>query len=241
MLNDTQIPAPRVAIADTSVPTREWFRFFNSLYNFIGLGTGAVPPTSGGTGIVTYATGDLLYASAPDVLTKLSVPGSPSYLGTDGTNMPQWIQVAYGEFVSTATQTAAANTPQLVTLNITEHTRNVTLASNRITVVNPGVYTITFSAQLTNPSTTADDDIYMWYKVNGVDVANSSSRATVVKSHAGVAGNTVLTVNYFHTFAANDYFELYWLSFVGSAQITTFAAGTTPAAPGVILTVGQVI
>lgn len=241
MLSDTQIPAPRVAITDKAPPTREWFRFFNSLYNFIGLGTGAVPTTSGGTGIVTYETGDLLYASAPDVLTRLPVPGSPSYLGTDGTNMPQWIRVAYGAFTSLTTQTAAANTPTRVNIATTELTRNITLAANRVTVENQGVYTIIFSAQLTNPQTTADDDIFMWIRVNGVDVPDSASRVTVVKSHGGTAGNFILTVNFFYTFAAGDYLELYWLSLAGSAQITTFSASTSPAAPGIILTVSQVV
>ena len=48
MLNDTQIPAPRVPIADKATPTREWFRFFSNLYDFIGLRDGVVPTTSGG-------------------------------------------------------------------------------------------------------------------------------------------------------------------------------------------------
>lgn len=36
MLNETQIPAPRVPIAETlnMTPTREWFRFFNYLYEY---------------------------------------------------------------------------------------------------------------------------------------------------------------------------------------------------------------
>lgn len=240
MLNDTQVPAPRVPIADKATPTREWFRFFSNLYDFIGLRDGVVPTTSGGTGIVTYATGDLLYASAPNVLTRLPVPGAAAYLGTDGTNMPQWVQVAYGAFIDTTTQTAAANTPTQVAVSTTEHSRHTTLAGNKVTLANSGLYSIIFSAQLTNASV-ADDDIYVWLRVNGVDLANSGSHATVNKARGGTPGSVIMTINFFHEFAAGGYFELYWLSLVGDAEITTYPAGVSPAAPGIILTVSQVI
>ena len=51
----------------------------------------AIAPTKGGTGLISYNTGDLLYASATDTLGKLSKPATNSMLvmGTAGT--PSWM------------------------------------------------------------------------------------------------------------------------------------------------------
>ena len=52
-----------------------------------------------------------------------------------------------------------------------------------------------------------------------------------------------MALNIFYTFAANDYFELVWMTVGGTTMIETIAAHGTapiyPAAPGVILTVSD--
>jgi len=61
--NATQITPPRVSIIDerTGAVSREWYRWFYSLYNIVGGGLGIVPVTSGGTGLDTIPTnGQLL-------------------------------------------------------------------------------------------------------------------------------------------------------------------------------------
>jgi len=243
---NTQIPAPRVPIADdtqNSIPTREWFRFFNAIYEFLGLSTGVIPETSGGTGNTTYATGDMLYASAPDTLTRLPVPGAPSYLGTDATNMPQWIPVAYGAFSNTTTQTAPAATPTGITFNNTDYSRHVSINGSKITLDKTGLYTIIFSLQLSNPSA-SDDDAIVWLRVNGANVANTGSQISILKSHGGTPGSGIMTVNFFYQFTAGDYFEIYGMSVLGNLQLKTYASSTSPdypASPAAILTVSQII
>lgn len=243
--NETQIPAPRVPISEqNNIPTREWFRFFNAIYVFLGLSRGIIPETSGGTGNITYATGDLLYASAPDTLSRLPVPGQACYLGTDATNMPQWVAVAYGAFYNTTTQTAPASVPTAITFNGTDHSRGVTVSGSQVTVANTGLYNITFSLQLSNPSTSNDDDAIVWLRVNGNNLANTATQLTVVKSHGGVPGSGVMTVNFFHDLTAGDYFEIYGMSVLGNLELKTYPAGTSPAypaAPAAILTVSQII
>lgn len=244
MLNDTQIPASRVAIADNAEPTRPWFRFFSNLYDFIGLGNGVVPETSGGTGNTAYATGDLLYASAPNTLSRLPVPGSPCYLGTDATNMPQWIPVAYGSFSNTTTQTAPAGTPTGIVFDVTDYARNISLSGSKFTLAKTGLYNIIFSLQLSNSNTSSDDDAVVWLRVNGANIANTASKITVVKSHGGVAGNAILTVNFMYQFTAGDYFEIYGLSLLGYIALQTYPASTSPAypvSPAAILTVAQIV
>lgn len=61
--NETQITPPRVPIIDTrtNAVSREWYRWFYSLYNILGAGTGVIPVDSGGTGLGTIPTnGQLL-------------------------------------------------------------------------------------------------------------------------------------------------------------------------------------
>jgi hypothetical protein len=62
-LNATQITPPRVELIDarTGAVSREWYRWFYSLYTFTGSGTGILPVISGGTGLGTIPTnGQLL-------------------------------------------------------------------------------------------------------------------------------------------------------------------------------------
>ena len=56
--NQTQITPPRVPIIDerTGAVSRQWYRWFYSLYTFTGEGTGILPVTSGGTGLGTIPT-----------------------------------------------------------------------------------------------------------------------------------------------------------------------------------------
>jgi hypothetical protein len=61
--NATQITPPRVPIIDerTGAVSREWYRWFYSLYNIVGSGAGIIPIASGGTGLSTIPTnGQLL-------------------------------------------------------------------------------------------------------------------------------------------------------------------------------------
>ena len=61
--NATQITPPRVSIIDerTGAVSREWYRWFYSLYDLVGTGTGIIPVASGGTGLDTIPTnGQLL-------------------------------------------------------------------------------------------------------------------------------------------------------------------------------------
>lgn len=245
MLEDTRIPAQRVAITDASArtPSREWFRFFSNLFDFVGLGQGAVPPVSGGTGIKSYATGDLLYASAPNVLSRLPVPNEPCYLGTDATNMPQWIPVAYGSFANTNTQTAPASVPTGITFNLTDYSRHVSASGSKITVAKTGLYNIIFSLQLTNDNASEDDAI-VWLRVNGADVPNTASHITVNKRHGSVDGNAILTVNLYTQLTAGQYFEIYGMSVLGYLTLRTYPGGTSPAypvSPAAILTATQII
>lgn len=240
MLNDTQIPSSRVAIVNDKEgpgPSRAWFRFFSSIYNFIGLGNGVVPETSGGTGQTTYAAGDMLYASAANTLARLAVAGvgNKALLGTDGTNMPQWIVVGYGQFIKTTTTSAAAATPLAVTFDSSTLSQNTSFVTSQISVTNGGIYNINISGQINNPGGGVDTAV-IWVKANGTDIANTARHFTV---------NAARTVNFSfdidYEFTAGQYFEVYYYTAGGNSELTTIASGAYPQAPAMIVTVNQVV
>jgi len=137
----------------------------------------------------------------------------------------------YGAWHDTTTQTAAANTATLITMNSTDFAQTVTLVSNsKITVKYPGIYNIQFSIQLSNPST-ADDNVTIWYKQNGADVANSAGIATVPAKYGSIPGATVFGWNEFFELNANDYLQLYWTTDSGNTTLATYAAGVSPTHP----------
>lgn len=120
--NETQITPPRVPIIDarTNAVSREWYRWFYSLYNILGTGTGIIPVTSGGTGLGTIPTnGQLLIGN-----------GTGYSLNTLGTGVG--ISVTNG--LGTIT---VANTGVLT--NIAGTGISVSGATGNVTISNTGV------------------------------------------------------------------------------------------------------
>ena len=77
--NATQITPPRVPMIDaqTGYVSREWYRWFYSLYNVVGAGTGIVPITGGGTGLSTIPTdGQLLIGDGSGYRLNTLTPGT---------------------------------------------------------------------------------------------------------------------------------------------------------------------
>lgn len=64
--------------------------------------SGALGPTNGGTGLITYTQGDLIYASAADTLAALAknVTATRYLSNTGASNAPAWAQVALATGVS---------------------------------------------------------------------------------------------------------------------------------------------
>ena len=164
----------------------------------------------------------------------------------NSSGVPSWKIPKYGAFHdTTATQTAAANTPTAITFNATDYSKGISIGSptSRIVIDTAGLYNIQFSIQYTNTNAGAVDDVATWLRVNGNNVANTNSWGAVPAKHAGVNGQLIMALNIFYTFAANDYFELVWMTVGGTTMIETIAgsggAPSYPAAPGVILTVSD--
>jgi hypothetical protein len=151
----------------------------------------------------------------------------------------------WGSFWSTQDQIAPGTTySNAITLNNTDPDSNgVSIVSNsRITFANAGVYNIQFSAQADRVSGSGTDTIDIWFRKNGVDVADSNGIITV--SGGALAAKTVAAWNYMLELNASDYVELMWRTSDTRLELINDVAGTNPtrpAIPSVILTAQQVM
>jgi hypothetical protein len=129
-----------------------------------------------------------------------------------------------------------------MTLNNTDpDTNGVSIvSSSRITVANPGVYNIQFSAQIDRISGSGTDTVNIWFKKNGNNILDSNTIITV--SGAAVAAKTVPAWNYMLELNSGDYIEIFWYTTDTNIRLITFSAvGSIPAVPSVIATVQQVM
>ena len=145
----------------------------------------------------------------------------------------------YGSFYDTTTQTPAAiNTAYAITLNTTDVAFGVYrgATTSQVFVTSPGVYNIQFSAQLDNTSG-GNHLIYIWLRVNGVDVANSASQVRL----KGTDGEMVAAWNFLASLKAGDYFQLMYSATDTAVQIfAQAAAAPVPDIPSIILTVQEI-
>src|SRR3990172_4137340 len=65
----------------------------------VTIGVSTITPTLGGTGLTTYTTGDILYASAANTLSKLAIGSSNQILAVSG-GIPSWADNSSGGWTS---------------------------------------------------------------------------------------------------------------------------------------------
>jgi len=141
----------------------------------------------------------------------------------------------HGAFQDSTDQTAAnTTTAYAVTFNTTDFSNGVTIASSsRITVADSGIWNLQFSIQFTN-TTNASQDVDVWFRINGTNVANSNSRfGFAPRKGAGDPYHIVAALNYFVSLNATDYVEIMWRPTDIGVQIEQYAASASPTRPAV--------
>jgi hypothetical protein len=145
------------------------------------------------------------------------------------------------------------DTPTLVAWNQGESLNGFTLAAGAATAEYSGIYKITYSLQLVNTATAAEHVAYVWLKVNGTNVARSTTEFTIPKaasvdSYVCAYSEVVFTLN------AGDYVELYWATdkaataggtkgiyiYAEPAQTSPYARPAIPSALGSITFVSAI-
>lgn len=147
-------------------------------------------------------------------------------------------QLHRGAFHSRVSQTAAAaNTAYAVVFTNTDLSNNISIGTpaSRIVTTYAGTFNIQFSLQATTTSASSDY-LYIWLRINGVDVPWSSSRV----EFKGAGNDQILAWNFLVTLQANDYFELMWSVTSTNISLPAIAAiAPSPDIPSVILTVTE--
>lgn len=152
-----------------------------------------------------------------------------------------FLNFPYGAFYDTTDQTAVSTTAAYpITFTSTSSSNGVSIESgSHIKFAVDGIYNIQFSVQLSNLDN-APQDIDIWFRKNGTDIANSNSRfGLAARKSAGDAYHTVGTVNIVEQVTAGQYIEIVWCTTNVNAQIESYTTGTSPtrpAIPSVILT-----
>ena len=149
---------------------------------------------------------------------------------------------SYASAISTANQTATANTRTPVTFSTLNFSRNFTQpTSSTLSPSTSGVYNVQFSLQLDNTATSVDD-VLVWLVVNGTDLPASNSICTVPSKHGSTDGSAILAANVFVQLAPGDTVALYWATVSGTSSLKTVTPTgiTAPVSPSVILTITQV-
>jgi hypothetical protein len=144
-----------------------------------------------------------------------------------------FLQLPYGAFSSDQDQTTTANTATLMTLNTTDFSNNISIASSKITVARSGIYNLQFSTQFQNTDN-AIQDISIWLRQNGTDIPGSTGLVSIPARKSASAGEEAHQItgwNYYLQMAANDYVEIYWSATLASVSIQYYAASTGPVRP----------
>ena len=144
----------------------------------------------------------------------------------------KYVAFPYGAFSDFTSQTTTANTATLMALDTTDFSSQVTLVTgSKITVANPGIYNLQFSAQFQNLDN-APQDVFIWLKQNGVDIAGSTGLVGLpARKSAGVPFYDIKGWNYFLSMNAGDYVQIYWSTTNVAVTIQTYAASGSPTKP----------
>ena len=150
---------------------------------------------------------------------------------------------SYGSFYDTTTQTnPVGNVPRSMSFDSTDITNGVSISGSTspfntyIKTTNAGVYNIQFSAQV-DKTDSGNDEIVIWLRKNGIDLTDTATTLTL----SGNNDKKVAAWNWFVTSAANDYYQIIWISADTNLRLLAEPiSGTHPGIPSVILTANRV-
>lgn len=150
------------------------------------------------------------------------------------------LDLPYGSFYDTTTQTAAAiNTAYAMTLNTTAESYGIYIDpanTSRIYVEKAGVYNLQFSAQLDKSNASADH-VYIWLRLNGTDVPDSAGKVSL----NGADAETIAAWNYFVDMNPGDYVQMMWsASTTSMVLLANTSVAPAPAIPSLIATMAFV-
>lgn len=180
-----------------------------------------------GTGVyVAYVGGD---------------PEYPVWIGEFGNSTEIRGAFAYGAWLSTSDQTAAAeNTSYNLTVNSIDYEEGIKVVdSSKFTVEESGTYNLQFSAQIhhrTGGGGGSGDSIWIWFKKNGSNISNSATRLNLSSGKYAVAA-----WNFVIELVHDEYVQIAWSTNTTQMAIEQESASSPyPAVPSLIVTMNQI-
>jgi len=150
----------------------------------------------------------------------------------------------YGSWYDSTTQTAIVNTPKAMEYNVPDFNLGVSIVNDafgkptKITVANEGIYNVQFSAQTYRTAGGTTANLWIWLRINGIDVPYSSTQITF-------KNNTEYQVqawNFFAPLLAGENCQIMWAVTDVRIQLVTIIPTLVPIVPdtpSVILTVSR--
>jgi hypothetical protein len=198
--------------------------------------------TAGNGGVTRILAGANVNLSPVDGLGDVTVTSF-------GTNLYNTATGSYGSFYDTGSVLAASATAVYsMSLSTTDISNGVFVSASsgdrtRVKFTNAGTYNLQFSSQFSN-SDNANQDVVIWVRKNGSDIADSSGVATVPPFKAGSNGQTIAAWNYYLSLSAGDFIQMCWhVEQANIITLETIPAGvgpTHPRTPSTILTATRV-
>ena len=209
---------------------REISEVVNNIMNGKTNNTGSIILNTGGATTTTINDARIGYGSKVILLPTSQVAASQEF--------------PYGSFSSTADQTiASTTTAYAMTYNTTDFTDGVSLSnSSRLVAGYSGIWNLQFSAQILNANVQIQD-VSIWFRKNGTDIANSNSDFSVTNSHGGTEGRLIAALNIYVDLQKDQYVEIMWSATstdVSLQSIPTQTSPTRPATPSVIATMNYI-
>jgi hypothetical protein len=146
-----------------------------------------------------------------------------------------------GVYVSEAQPVPSSTTALTVAFTATDASNQVSIDSidnTKIVTSVAGYYNFQFSIQLLTFDNTIDN-VTLWFRQNGTDVANSAGIVSVPSIHGGNPGASIASWNIILPMNASDYVQLLMASDSGNTVASTYPPGTSPvhpSSPSIILT-----
>lgn len=151
----------------------------------------------------------------------------------------RYIDTSYNQFTSDQDQVAGSiANAYAVTLNGDDFPNGISVVSNsQVTFAESGQYLVTYSLSFTN-STNDSQEIDIWFRYNGSDIANSNSRFSIPARKSTGSNSYLIAVTPYlvDILADGDHVEIMWR--VSDVNVTmehlpavTAVPGVTPAIP----------
>jgi hypothetical protein len=246
--NVTQLPAQRVPLVDEQMPglvSRDWYRFFQRLFELTNAGSNATTITD----LELAPTNDFSFALAEirNTIQSLSLePITPE-------PVPVSNSLRYGSFYNSANQTAAViNTAYSIAFPTVSLSKGVSqpVSNTQIAVDRAGLYLFETTLQLNLTGT--NSLVSLWAAKNGTNLTNSGSQHVIMSSNIDallLESSNISNVNekngisrtFMLPLAANDYLEFKWATSSTSVVLTATAASSpVPAIPSAALNVYRI-